>query len=353
MAANHIQGGLSWPNNRLQPVIITYNRAEQLERTLGAFLNAGLDSMQLTVLDNASPDNTSEVVEKFQKNWSELHYVRNRYNIGGCANYLRAVEITESEYCWVIGDDDEWMFDGLGELIERLNEGIADVIRLGWQVEPSERAKLFTLFELVESSPNFLGSVSMISSVIVRRSFVTRYFSESYFSLSDFYPQMVPFYREATSSAVKVYSLSVDFMTHTPSDKPGYFFGDLEWLTYYCRNTRYLQDLTLKKKMVAGVMSFLKGQFRFSYSVAANSRIILQLALKPKALGLDQMPYFCSLLGYGYGMRFSVLFAMLIYLILPVPLLRKATSFLREQKGLNGNLDKELEYILDGRKQRP
>lgn len=344
---------IAWPNERLRPVIITYNRAEQLERTLNAFLSAGLGSMQLTVLENASPDATSEVVTRFQAKWPELRYVRNRYNIGGCANYLRAIEITDSEYCWVIGDDDEWMFDGLGELVERLNEGIADVIRLGWQVEPTERSKLLSLAELVDSSPNFLGSVSMISSVIVRRSFITRYFSESYFSLSDFYPQMVPFYREAASSSIKVYSLSTDFMTHTPSDKPGYFFGDLEWLAYYCRTTRYLQDRSLQEKVVAGVMAYLKGQFRFKYSLAANIRILLQLALKPKALGLDQVPYFCTLLGYGYGMRCDVFFAMLIYFVLPVSFLRRATSYLREKKGLDGNLENELEFILAGRKQRP
>jgi len=347
------QDSIRWPNERLTPVIITYNRAEQLERTLNAFLNAGLDSMQLTVLDNASPDTTSEVVAAFQEKWSELRYVRNRFNIGGCANYLRAIELTESEYCWVIGDDDEWMFDGLQELIGQLSDRSADVIRLGWQVELSERAKMYTLAELVGSSPNFLGSVSMISSVIVRRSFISQYLSECYFSLSDFYPQMVPFYRQVSSSSIKVYSLSVDFMTHTPSDKPGYFFGDLEWLTYYCRNTRYLSERSMQKKVVSGVMAYLKNQFRFRYSFAANLRIILQLALKPKALGLDQTPYFYSLLGYGYGIRCSVFIAMMIYFLLPVPFLRKVTSFIRESNGLGGDLDKELEYILNGRKQRP
>lgn len=350
---NSPQKACLWPNDLLRPVIITYNRAGQLEETLNAFLDAGLASMQLTVLDNASPDNTAAVVAEFQNKWPALGYVRNRYNIGGCANYLRAVEIVDTEYSWVIGDDDKWLFNGLDELIEQLQSGSADVIRLGWQVEPEERGKLLPLAGLVRTSPNFLGSVSMISSVIVRRSFLTGYFSESYFSLSDFYPQMVPFYREAGSTATMVYSLSRDFMTHTPSDRPGYFFGDLEWLTYYCRCTRYLPDHSLQEKVVAGVMTYLGQQFRFRFSFAANTRIILQLALKPKALGLDQMPYFCSLLGYGYGMRSAVLLAMLIYLILPTPFLRRATSFLRARKGLDGDLDKELELILNGRRQRP
>jgi glycosyltransferase involved in cell wall biosynthesis len=344
---------ISWPNHLLRPVIITYNRAGALRRTLELFYNAGLTSMELTVLDNASPDNTGEVVADFQQRWPSLQYQRNSYNIGGCANYLRGVEITGSEYCWIIGDDDDWFFDALDELVAVLAEGSADIIRLGWQVESEERGQLLSMTELARTSPQFFGSVGMISSVIVRRSFVLPYFSECYFSLSDFYPQIVPFYREALSSAVMVYSLSRDFMTHTPSDKPGYFYGDLEWLSYYCRNTRYLADRQLQQQVVAGVMAYLQEQFRFRYSLLARTRIILQLALKPKALGFDQFPYFCSLLGYGHGMRGAVLLALAIYSLLPVSLLRRLTSLLREKKGLDGDLDKELQLILQGRKDRP
>lgn len=344
---------ISWPNDVLRPVIITYNRAAQLRCTLQAFYDAGLTSMELTVLDNASPDATGDVVAEFQKRWPRLRYARNRYNIGGCANYLRAVEISEGKYCWVIGDDDRWLFDSLEELIRCLDEGVADVIRLGWQVEPTERGKMLPLRTLVEGAASFLGSVGMISSVIVKRSLATRYFSESYFSLSDFYPQMVPFYREALSREILVYSLSRDFMVHTPSEQPGYFMGDLEWLACYCRNTRYISDKALKCKVVAGIMLYLKEQFRFRYSLAANTRILLQLSLKPKALGIDQTPYYYTLFGYGYGMWFSVFSALIIYKLLPVHFLRVTTSFLRKKKGLDGDLDKELAYILAGRKKRP
>jgi len=344
--------GALWPNDKLQPVIITYNRAKQLAETLEAFFSAGLSSMQLTILDNASPDNTPEVVRSYQQKWPQLNYVRNYYNIGGCANYLRALEITDSEYCWVIGDDDKWIFEGLPELIEVLGKGEADVIRLGWQVAAAERGTMSTLSELVNTSSSFLGSVSMISSVIARRDFTTRYISEAYFSISDFYPQMVPFYKEATSSAVKVYSLSADFMAHTPSEDRGYFFGDLEWLTYYCRSTRYIQNRRIKERVIADIMSYQRQQFRFRFSWAQNVRIILQLALKPKALGFDQLPYLFSLIGYGVGMRGSVALALIIYLVLPVSFLRRATSYLRSRNGLDGDLGKELQYILEGRTKR-
>ena len=51
-----------WNNNKLEPVLITYNRAEDLMRTLDAFIAADLTWMILHVLDNASTDNTKWVL---------------------------------------------------------------------------------------------------------------------------------------------------------------------------------------------------------------------------------------------------------------------------------------------------
>ena len=72
-----------WNNNKLEPVLITYNRAEDLMRTLDAFIAADLTWMTLHVLDNASTDNTKLVVNAAQKKWPNLTYHRNLYNIGG------------------------------------------------------------------------------------------------------------------------------------------------------------------------------------------------------------------------------------------------------------------------------
>src|SRR3989338_1301944 len=183
---------LIWDNKKLEPVLITFNRSTYLEKTLSAFLKGGLQSMRLHILDNASTDNTQEVVRRFQELWPNLQYHRNKYNIGGNANILRAVEIVDSEYHWVIGDDDEWFLENIPELIVALQKGDADIIRLGWQVSAMSRDKLLPAEELISEETMFFGSVSMISATILKRALVEKYLRQAYSNISNFYPQLIP-----------------------------------------------------------------------------------------------------------------------------------------------------------------
>src|SRR5580704_11491846 len=96
---------------KLEPVIITYNRAGLLRSTLSSFVQAGFSNIKMHILDNASTDNTEAVVQQFQKDWPQLIYHKNHYNIGGNGNILRSLELSTSEYHWVIGDDDKWLLN--------------------------------------------------------------------------------------------------------------------------------------------------------------------------------------------------------------------------------------------------
>ena len=224
---------LIWDNKKLEPVLITFNRSTYLEKTLSAFLKGGLQSMRLHILDNASTDNTQEVVRRFQELWPNLQYHRNKYNIGGNANILRAVEIVDSEYHWVIGDDDEWFLENIPELIVALQKGDADIIRLGWQVSAMSRDKLLPAEELISEETMFFGSVSMISATILKRALVEKYLRQAYSNISNFYPQLIPVILGAQNEGLQVYTLKNDLMLHVPNSTAAYFLGDLEWYTLW------------------------------------------------------------------------------------------------------------------------
>ncbi len=63
--------------------------------------------LSLRVHDNASTDNTSEVVSKWQQRLcGRLVYQRHESNLGLVGNYLSCIKSVSSEYVWVMGDDD-------------------------------------------------------------------------------------------------------------------------------------------------------------------------------------------------------------------------------------------------------
>jgi glycosyltransferase involved in cell wall biosynthesis len=94
---------------KLSICIPSYNRAKHLDGLL-AFVFAQLErhdlahDVEILVSDNASPDNTQDVVGKYLARG--LIYRRNESNIGPDANFLQLFEIAHGNYIWLPGDDD-------------------------------------------------------------------------------------------------------------------------------------------------------------------------------------------------------------------------------------------------------
>ncbi len=299
----------------VEPVLITYNRAPFVVHTLGAFKKAGWLNGRFHVLDNASTDNTHEVIEAYQRERPELQYHRNCWNIGGNGNILRSVELGRSEYHWVIGDDDTWIFDGAEELDRVLKEGRADIIRLGWLVEKESRGRFVSARKLAETERLFFSSVSMISATIVRRSLVTRFLAESYQNISNTYPHLVPVLRGIEEGDLQVYTLSRDYMTHTPNTGLGYFFGDLEWYAAWYRTGRYLRDRKLRTRYLGEVAHIMTCERRGWWK---EQLWLAKVALNAKGLKVPQGPYLMSMLGDSAGLRWPVMLAAFSYMLLPM-----------------------------------
>lgn len=103
--------------------VTTYQRAAWLSRSLPLILDQSApyrDLVEVIVCDNASPDNTPEVVHRLLETYS-FEYHRNEKNVGMLGNLGATCDKASGEYVWVIGDDD-LMIDGT---VERVLSAIA------------------------------------------------------------------------------------------------------------------------------------------------------------------------------------------------------------------------------------
>lgn len=91
---------------KLSLCIPTYNRSEYLSALLDSILAQKDPDIEVVISDNASTDNTAEVVESYKAKFSSLVYVRQPENIGMDRNFLAIVENATGDYAWMIGDDD-------------------------------------------------------------------------------------------------------------------------------------------------------------------------------------------------------------------------------------------------------
>jgi len=112
---------------KLSICIPTYNRAEYLPEAIESVLSQITpeikDLVEICISDNASTDNTAEIVKQFQeKNICKIVYNRNDKNIGADRNFLKVVEMANGEYCWWLGSDDALEDVILSKLLKIIND---------------------------------------------------------------------------------------------------------------------------------------------------------------------------------------------------------------------------------------
>src|SRR5712691_5195054 len=66
---------------RVSVIIVTYGSSSELPDCLHSLLNQSVP-VEIFLVDNASPDNTAEVVSEYAKRYKNVHAILNAENIG-------------------------------------------------------------------------------------------------------------------------------------------------------------------------------------------------------------------------------------------------------------------------------
>ncbi|KQW54826.1 MULTISPECIES: glycosyltransferase family 2 protein [Ensifer] len=109
---------------KLSICIPTYNRADFLTKALTYFVETYEIpyNYEIVISDNASPDNTGEVVENFIAKGLPIRYFRCQENLGYEPNLASAFRHARGEYNIYASDDDMLVMDGLIEAISYMDK---------------------------------------------------------------------------------------------------------------------------------------------------------------------------------------------------------------------------------------
>jgi hypothetical protein len=91
--------------SQLTVVIPTYRRPFFLAQALESVRAQAVDGLVLRIFDNASNDETPEVVARFARELP-LEYICHRENLGAARNIQAALASVRTRYCALLGDDD-------------------------------------------------------------------------------------------------------------------------------------------------------------------------------------------------------------------------------------------------------
>ncbi len=104
--------------------IPTYNRANYLSRLLDSIvydIDKAKLPIKIFISDNASTDNTAEVVRKYQERFAFIDATKNEVNLGPDKNIANCYIESKSKFVWIIGDDDYLVPGSLARISAILN----------------------------------------------------------------------------------------------------------------------------------------------------------------------------------------------------------------------------------------
>lgn len=93
--------------NKIVAIVVTYNRRELLKENIEALLHQTKEC-DVLIIDNASNDGTSEMVEEYTSKCSNVIYQNTGANLGGAGGFHYGIKLaTEKgyEYLWIMDDD--------------------------------------------------------------------------------------------------------------------------------------------------------------------------------------------------------------------------------------------------------
>jgi glycosyltransferase involved in cell wall biosynthesis len=173
----------------IQPLLTiaipTYNRATYLDLCLSR-IREELNSLsfhqrnlvKVYVSNNASTDNTAEVISSYQQiGAGEFEVIHNLSNIGAECNVTQCFKAARTPYVWVLGDDDVILPSGLDKILKVLNQEDVDVLYLNnywfkddYKTKPKGNVKhgIFIYKRALDFARSTNVMLTFISSLIVR-----------------------------------------------------------------------------------------------------------------------------------------------------------------------------------------
>lgn len=244
----------------LEIVIITYNRCGFLESTLDQLAAGPFASCKITVLDNASKDATREVCERFQLTLPNLAVITHPVNIGGNANYLRAVEAPRSTYAWVLCDDDTLDYTGVDDVLRALESEQFDLIEVGSTArQPWEAGAATTTQEALRRGSKYFFGLSFMPAVIFRTSlFDSACLCQGYDLVRTWFPHFALLNKGLAEDA-RIYFAKHPLVIRNDVNEST--FSPLSWYANWVSSCSYIADPKFRRDAIRQATE-LRGYFR-------------------------------------------------------------------------------------------
>ncbi|MBP3365696.1 MAG: glycosyltransferase [Treponema sp.] len=100
----------------------TYNGSKYLRKQIDSILNQTIKDFELIICDDASKDDTWQILEEYSKKDERVKIFRNENNLGLTKNFEKSISLCAGDYIALSDQDDIWIENHLELLINNINE---------------------------------------------------------------------------------------------------------------------------------------------------------------------------------------------------------------------------------------
>lgn len=241
-------------------MLLTYNRSQLLTKIIAQLAIGPFSELKITVLDNSSTDSTREICQEFYDVLENFRVITHRVNIGGNANYLRAVELSTSTYTWVLCDDDTLDFSETDDLLQALATEKFDLLEVGSTTrQPWEAGLTTTTREALRRGSKYFLGLSFMPAVIFRTSlFDADCFCQGYNLVRSWYPHFA-----LLNKALRI-DAPIYFTKHplvVRNDVNESTFSPLSWYASWVNSCSFIEDPILRFEAIRQA-THLRGYFK-------------------------------------------------------------------------------------------
>lgn len=150
--------------------IPTFDRNEVLAQTVATLLPQMRPGVKLVIRDNASPRPVSQTLAAMVSGRADVEVISNPWNVGGNANMLRCLEHCDSEWLWVLGDDDLPDADAVTRILSDVAAAPEALTAFNYRSELYDRREALELC----GAEDFLDRMDSLSNVLFLSASVVR-----------------------------------------------------------------------------------------------------------------------------------------------------------------------------------
>jgi len=318
--------------------IPTFNRAEYLKECLTSVLLSIAEhehEIEIVISDNASADDTGNIVHAFQDTHPWIRYHRNEQNIGAERNFYHLAKLAQGENIWIFGDDDIMEVSAVSRVLDNIcagydlticNYSLWDkqfVVQLKANGLDGEQDQSFDDSNaLMERFGLHLG---YISCVVIKRRLFLKLPSDEYESFTEYgFPFLFAVYYGVANDVCNMSYVAESMLRNRGGNS-----GDYDWYKYFVTGSSLIFDELLQTGYTKMAVCAAKQNVLTSFVIPNMIGMKLRMSRQENSKTLNLLFKY-----YKHYWQFWVY--CLPITIAPSFLLRLAKNVLKHIRRLNG-----------------